>query len=140
MRAHFTHYVCAHNQNDTVCIPVKPLCTITQLQNPTARGFHVCQPISATAWVYVYVFTHTTIHIPEQSPTLHALTPLGEQNDSTQVRNAGHILLPSPGKAPILPRRQQRKNCIGQNLLPLPISLPPQSWFSNTELAPKATV
>lgn len=72
-------------------------CSATKLQNPTGCNFHVCQPISTTARMYVHVFMHMTIQIPGQSPALCTLIPLGKEYDGTQLKDAGHITLPSPG-------------------------------------------
>lgn len=75
---------------------------------------------------------HTSTQTPGQTPALHTLIPLGR--DSTQVRDAGHITLPSPGKTPLC-----RGEDSSQSLFPLPVSPVPAAWLSKTELAHKAT-
>lgn len=72
-------------------------CSATKLQNPTGCNLHVWQPISTTARMYVHVFMHMTIEIPGQSPALCTVIPLGKEYDGTQLKDAGHITLPSPG-------------------------------------------
>ena len=96
--ARVIYTLCMYTTKMIMCKYLCNFSSATQLQNPTARNFHVCQPISTTAWMYACVFTHLTLQIPGQTPAQHTLIPLGREYNSTQVTDASHVTLPSPGK------------------------------------------